>query len=261
MRLTFYTPIAYDYKFSFATILSYYDIADEIILAIDKDRISWSRKKYEFDSKVFFQKIEIIDVDKKIRIFEENFHIYDEPIKNDTFERNCITTICKKENYIVGIDSDEVLLNQKEFFDWMCLENPNVDISCHWYCVYKKFKEKLLITLPNETAAIGTNLRNSFQKCRCTKLKNYLPILSPLKVLHFSWGRTRKEIEQKLLNWGHSQDFDVKKFLETWESVNLENYKEKINLHPLRIRNWWKTLELVELKYFGLSEVLLKEII
>jgi len=260
MNLSFYTPIAYDYRYSFATVLSYYEIADEIILAIDKDRISWSRHLYDFNSDIFFEKINSIDIDKKIKIFEENFHIYEKPIKNDTYERNLISDVCKKGNYIIGIDSDEILLNPKEFIDWINFSKPEIDISCHWLCVYKTFKDRLLITLPNETAIIGTNLRNSYKKCRTTN-SSLTSILSPLKVLHFSWGRKRNEIEQKLFNWGHSEDFDTKSFLNIWDSVNLNNYKTKINLHPLKIKNWWKSLELVELEYFKLNENLLKEII
>ena len=37
--LTFITPLAYDYAYSYATIEAYYGIADEIILGVDKDRI------------------------------------------------------------------------------------------------------------------------------------------------------------------------------------------------------------------------------
>jgi hypothetical protein len=256
MKLSFYTPIAYDYKYAFASILSYYQIADEIILAIDKEHISWANKKYAFDTEYFLSRLQKIDIDQKITLFEENFHLY-EPLKNDTYERNRISMICKKDNYIVGIDSDEILLNSQEFYEWMNTNNPQEDICCHWFSVYKAFGDKYLITLPNETTVIGTNLRNTFRKCRFTLLKN---VLTPLKVLHFSWGRKRNEIEQKLLNWSHTQDFDTQKYLETWDSVNLSNYETKVNLHPLNLKQWWQKLELVELESFGLSEQLLKEV-
>lgn len=256
MKLSFYTPIAYDYKYAIISILSYYQIADEIILAIDKDRISWANKKYEFDNEFFLNKLQIIDVDQKITLFQDNFHLY-EPLKNDTYERNKISIVCKKDNYIVGIDSDEILLNPQEFYEWMIVNNPKEDICCHWFSVYKTFEDKCLITLPHETTVIGTNLRDKFRKCRFTLFKN---IITPLKVLHFSWGRKRNEIEQKLLNWSHTYDFDTQKYLKIWDGVNLDNYKEKINLHPLNLKQWWQKLELVELNNFGLSEELLKEI-
>jgi hypothetical protein len=256
MKLSFYTPIAYDYKYVFASLMSYYSIADEIILAIDKDRISWAKNKYEFDFKLFNDRINEIDKEHKIRIYEDNFHQLS-PIENDTYERNQITLICKKDNYIVGIDSDEILLNPTEFLDWMNSNSPKEDVCCHWFSVYKAFENKYLVTLPYETTVIGTNLRNTFRKCRFTLLKN---VQSPLKVLHFSWGRKREEIVQKLYNWSHTNDFRIQEYLKIWDSVTLENYKEKTNLHPLGIKKWWQSLELVTLESFSMPHELLQEI-
>ena len=250
MKLSFYTPIAYDYKYSIASIISYYDIADEIILGIDKDRISWSNKKYDFDNNDFFQQIKKIDIDKKIKLIEDNFHLYSEPIKNDTYERNYISKICKKGNYIIGIDSDEILLNPNEFKIWFEKNKIEYDISCNWLTVYKIFDKKCLITQPDEITIIGTKLVDSFKKSRFT-FRKY--IYSPLSILHFSWGRKRKDIEQKLLNWSHSKDFDIQKHLEIWDCITLDNYKEKTNLHPLNIQQWWKSLKLLCLDDFNLS--------
>jgi hypothetical protein len=246
MKLSFYTPVAYDYNFSISSIKSYYDIADEIILGIDKDRISWTGRTYKIDD-TFFKDIESIDVNKKIKIIEDNFHIFSEPMKNDTHERNVLSTKCNESNYIIAIDCDEVLLNTLEFKQWMDNNaNTDKDIGCLWLSVYKVFGDNYLITLPHETTIIGTNLRNSYKKARLTLHKF---VLSPLKILHFSWGRSRSEIEQKLLNWSHANDFNTKKYLEeVWDNVNLENYKQKRYLHPLakEVKNWWVKLDLIK---------------
>ena len=226
MDLSFYTPIAYDWKYAVKSVASYYDIADEIILAIDKDRISWSN--YRYDEVVNFSKF--CDPNKKIKIVEENFHRYSSPVENDTYERNFISSLCKKDNHIIAIDSDEILVNAAEFKAWMNNTNPDFDISCTWTTVYKLFDQKVLVTKPNETAVIGTNLRNSYRKCRITNNKC---VLSPLQILHYSWGRTREEVVQKLKNWTHSNDFDVDEYMKIWDSVTLDNYKSMKYLHPL----------------------------
>jgi len=255
MKYSFYTPIAYDYKFSYATILSYYDIADEIILAIDRDRISWAGKKYEFNNEEFFSKIEQIDKQKKIIILEDNFH-ENSPIENDTQERNFISKKCSGD-YIIGIDSDEVLLNPKEFLAWLNSQDDfKSDIECTWYTVYKSYGKKLLITQPEETTVIGTNLKGYFQKCRFTS-KNSLVIprkLSPLKVLHFSWGRSKDDFVQKLKNWSHTNDFDIERYIKIWDSVNLKNYIHKKDLHPLALKEHWKSLRLVDVEFFNISD-------
>lgn len=245
MKLSFYTPIAYDYQYAFSSILSYYDIADEIILAIDKDRISWANKPYTFDNDVFWSWIKNNDRCHKIKVVEDNFHCKSNPTENDTYERNYISSLCT--GYIIGIDSDEILLNPIEFKRWLIEKQPTEDVTCTWFSVYKSFGDKLLITLPNEEAGLGTALKNKYYKCRCTKNPH---ILSPLKVLHFSWGRTRDEIIQKLNNWTHTYDFNIEKHLQVWDSVTLENYKEKTNLHPLGLKQWWKSLECVDLNHF-----------
>lgn len=243
MNLSFYTPIAYDYEYALDSIKSYYKIANEIILAIDEDLISWSNKKFDISSE-FFDKIKILDIDKKITIIFSNFHKFQEPLRNDTFERNYISELCKKENYIIGIDSDEILLNAEEFRDWIQNFDISFDITCQWMTVYKKFNNSLLITSPLETAEIGTNLRSSCVKARITKNRTKL---SPLKVLHFSWGRTREQILQKLQNWSHSRDFDLNNYMKIWDYVTLENYKELKNFHPLKLKNVWQKLELMDL--------------
>lgn len=259
MKLSFYTPIAYDYKYAIASIMSYYDIADEIFLMLDEDKISWSNKKYELDNVDLDRKIHEIDVDKKIHLKMSNFHKLQHPIENETAERNYISQDCKKDNYIIGIDSDEVLLNPLEFANWLNqYSEAKFDISCTLLSIYKVFADKLLITLPHEDTRIGTNLVNCYKKCRLTS--NRLSVKSPLQILHFSWGRSRQEVVQKLSNWGHSKDFDILKYLEIWDSVTLDNYQEKVNLHPLKLKQWWQKLELLDLQSFNLSEKLREKI-
>lgn len=258
MKYSFYTPIAYDYKFAFASIISYYEIADEILLGIDADKISWSELKFDFNENEFKETIKNIDKDKKVKYIEDNFHSNKSPIYNDTFERNFISKLCKKDNYIIGIDSDEILLNPKEFKEWLTqLKNVNLDIVALLFSVYKSFNEKLLITEPEEYSCIGTNLKDKYFKCRITGNKR---IRSPLKILHYSWGRTENEILQKLKNWGHSKEFNITKYMNTWKLITLDNYSEFKNLHPLRLTQWWKSLKLMDLKDFNLSEILLEEI-
>ena len=253
MNLSFYTPISYDYKYSLPTILSYYKIADEILLAIDKDRISWSKNKFAFDE-CFFDEIKKIDVENKISIVEGDFHSLDSPIQNDTNERNFITTVCKKDNFIVGIDSDEVLLNPNEFLEWLNVSNPHFsDVSCMMSSVYKAFGKTLLVNYPKESVVIGTKSTNCYKICRNTKNAS---LMSPLKILHFSWGRTRQDILQKLSNFGHSKDFNIDDYMKIWDNVTLENYALKKELHPLLKcrKHIWLSLEAVNLDDFKLEE-------
>jgi len=242
--------------------MSFYDIADEILLGIDEDRISWAGKKYEFDNDFFMDRIKTIDKDRKIKIVEDNFHKY-HPLKNDTEERNTLSKHAKKENYLIGIDSDEILLNPDEFGNWLKNQN-NVksDMICTWHSVFKFFGDKMLVTIPNEQTIIGTNLKGYFKKCRMTSNNSrlFLPILSPLKMLHFSWGRSRKEIKQKLENWSHTDDFNHDHYMRIWDDANLKNYKNYHDFHPLGIKTAWNSLELIDLSTFELDNAIMNEI-
>jgi len=261
MNLSFYTPIAYDYKYAIATILSYYKIADEIILGIDEDNISWSHMKYNFDEADFNARIVKIDTEKKIKIVKSNFHDAPLPMTNDTNERNYLTHFCKRGNFIIGIDSDEVLLNPDTFKIWMNTMQPTADIKCKLFTVYKNFGDKLLNVEPDEMTTIGTTKVHCYTMCRNTDTKiKTLTINSPLEILHFSWARNEQEMWQKLKNWGHSADFDINKYFLLWKSATLENYKTMTMLHPLGMKANWTHLSLIDLSKYNLSEELLKEI-
>jgi hypothetical protein len=231
--------------------LSYYKIADEILLGIDNERVSWSKNKYEFDEN-FFDVIKEIDVDKKIKIIDGDFHSLNSPIENDTKERNYISNFCKKDNYVIGIDSDEIITNAEYFQNWFNNTKPELDIICIMSSVYKVIDNKILVNQPCERAQIGTKLKNRYKLCRMTGNKS---IESPLNILHFSWGRTRREILQKLENFGHSKDFNINEYMKIWDSVNLENFMLKKNLHPLKsCKNQWVTLKAFDINNIKLDK-------
>jgi len=281
MKFCFYTPIAYDYKYAYPSIMSYYDIADWIVLAIDKDRISWNNQKYDFNFHDFLKKIKSIDKDKKISIFEGDFHKFKTPIDNDTDERNLISKYIEnnlpdydKNWYMIGIDSDEVLLNPKEFRIWLdensyALNDEEMkmhpvnrrrhsNVHALWYSVYKSYGDKVLVTLPHEWAMIGTKIVNSYRKCRYTSPAHELR--SPLKILHYSWGRSRDEVLQKIRNWSHSSQFNIDNYFRVWDNVSLNNYSKLRNFHPLNVQGAWERLKLMELNQFNLSKKILDEL-
>ena len=70
------------------SIEKYYDYVDEIVLGIDKDRVTWSKNKFSIDEPALWSELSNLDGDNKISIIEENFHESDVPIENDNFERN-----------------------------------------------------------------------------------------------------------------------------------------------------------------------------
>ena len=80
--------VSYDAEYLPASIKTYYEYVDEIILGLDKNRITWSKNKFTFDEAKLWQELSTIDGDGKITVVEEDFVKSDRPIENDNYERN-----------------------------------------------------------------------------------------------------------------------------------------------------------------------------
>ena len=230
------TPTAYDFRYSYESIKNYYDIADEIFIGIDKDRISWAGNKFDFDMAEFQSFINDIDTDKKIKIIQENFHQHPIPVQNDTAEKNHLSSLCKNGNWILQIESDEYMFNKEEFMKWLPNADPNYGIKAQWVTVYKSFGDKILVA--NDSGgqvAVGTKLKSQYYQCRDVRQEAHM---SPLKLLHYSWGRTRHELSTKFKNWGHAGSFDAEKYLDMWDKITLDNYMNFKDLHPIDPHGW-----------------------
>jgi hypothetical protein len=234
--LSFVTLLAYDWKFAFAAIRSYYPIADEIILGLDADRISWSKKPFPFDDAAVGDLIAKIDKDKKIRVIEGNFHSHDVAMENDTTERQQLGAACRAGNWVVQIDADEILLNPLEFKQYMDSAPEDICIWGVWLPVYKVIGKKALIVggVP-ERAPVATRAPHQYRFARITG-QPYA--LSPLQMLHLAFCRTEEELVQKLTNWSHSHQVDVEKNVSVWRATNLENYHELKDFHPFHGPLW-----------------------
>ena len=81
-------PIAYDYRYSYRSLERVYDIADEVVLGLDRDLISWSGKQFAFDLTEFQATIAAIDRRKIVRLVQDDFHAAPSPMGNDVGERN-----------------------------------------------------------------------------------------------------------------------------------------------------------------------------
>lgn len=235
--LSFITLLAYDYRYSYAAIRSYYDLADEIILGLDVDRLTFMKQPFAIDMNEMRAFITDVDRQKKIRIFEANFHAADTAMANDLIERSLLSQQVAPGNWVVQIDADEILLNGSEFKSWLLQNDPaEHNVYARWISVFKVFGDQvLLIDPPGEAAPVATMLRGQYT---CGRVTDQQPVMSPLRMLHFSWGRTPQQLLQKLQNWGHTQDFDTRPFFDFWNSVTLQNFTAASNFHPLHGPTW-----------------------
>lgn len=229
-------PVAYDYHYAPAAIRSIYSIADEIVIGVDRDRLTWSGKPFELDLEAFKAAVASFDVRGIVRIIEDDFHPEDHPMKNEVRERNLLSAQCQRGNWLVQLDADERALNPRDFRDFLARQDGATDVAAEFVTVFKVIGKKCLVTArPWEWCPLATTVVGGYKNGRNTGRPL---VLSGLKLLHFSWGRTRAELVQKVTNWGHARDFDTGKFLEFWDGVDLTNYTQWKNFHPLHGPLW-----------------------
>jgi glycosyltransferase involved in cell wall biosynthesis len=243
--LSFVTLLAYDYRYAFTAIRSYYEIADEIVLGVDRERMTWAGNSFVIDMAEVERELAAIDVGKKVRIVEGEIHSAGDAMANDTGERNALSLECAEGNWVVQIDADEILINPAEFRKWILEKEPTVGVMARWITVFKLFEKQALVIHPaSEWTTVATRLRGAYVLARSTAEER---VESPLRLLHFRWGRSPAELREKFANWSHRGDFDVEAYYRFWESVTLENYQGVKDFHPLH--GWmWKGLKTAELR-------------
>ena len=235
--------ISYDAN-SFLTksIERYYPYVDEIILGIDKDRITWSGNEFSFDEASLWKELSRIDGDSKITIVEEDFHQSEVAIENDNYERNFLKGECSND-WIFSFDADEWLINAKDFFYNFCplveRYRHTKDICMTWAAPYKVVQdgeESVTLCIAEndgspffgENQGMATSKDSTFTYARWTdkSASGENRIMSPLIALHWSLCRPDDELHEKIHNIGHSDIVEDDPFYKIWTQVDLSNYHE-----------------------------------
>lgn len=228
--------VSYDAEYLPASIESYYQYVDEIILGVDKNRITWSGNTFTFAESELWEKLKAIDTKNKISVIEEDFCQSNIAIENDNYERNLLKSHCSND-WVISIDADEVLLNAKDYFYNYCplvaKYKTKVDICMTWATPYKIIGDQALV-IANED---GTPFFGENQGVMTSKDSTYVyarwtdksasganRLISPLVAIHWSLCRTEAALYEKINNIGHSDIVEKDPFFQIWKQVTLDNY-------------------------------------
>ena len=236
--------ISYDAEYLPASIKTYYNYVDEIVLGLDENRTSWSGNKFSFDEEGLFKELGAIDGDNKIEIIEDNFYVNPTNyIENDNYERNFLKSHCTHD-WIMSFDADEELINASEFFEKFCSiaekYYTSYDFAFTWFLPYKEFEEDYLVIanddgtfIRTEKQGFATHKNNTYTYARWTNVTQNQPnklILTPLGIKHWSLCRPQEKLHQKINNIGHANLTEQgDPFYEMWKKVTMENYHEMRN--------------------------------
>jgi hypothetical protein len=233
--------ISYDAAYLPKSIATYYNYVDEIVLGLDKDRITWSGNKFSFDEGNLWAQLKKIDINNKIVIVEEDFHKSAIAIENDNYERNYLKQQCSHD-IIFSFDADEQLLNAKDFFNSFYPIAHNYiatkDICMTWATPYKTIDDYTLLIANNddspffgENQGVVTHKNSIYVYARWTNKSaaGQNRVNSPLVALHWSLCRETKDLHEKIHNIGHSDIVEKDPFYQIWQQVTLENFSNLTN--------------------------------
>lgn len=243
--------ISYDAEYLPESIKTYYEYVDEIVLGLDENRITWSGNKFSFEEGNLWKQLKDIDYDSKIVVIEDNFHKSKVALENDNYERNFLKEKCSND-WIFSFDADEQLVNAKDFFlKYVPLAEKyarKVDLSFTWMLPYKEFEDCYLVIADEQgrwflgdTQGFVTHRNHQYTYCRWTNNKTH--VITPLAILHWSFCRTERSLNQKLQNFGHSDKTPTDPFFHNWKQITLENYHQLRNFKTSGFgNNQWSRL-------------------
>lgn len=251
--------VSYDYDMLLTSVKQVYKYASKIMIAIDKDRKTWSGILFVIPES-FFDELKEFDVDNKIEFYFDDFYLPElAPAQNETRERNMVLAKLGR-GWKIQLDVDEYVYDFKTIASFLNRYSfltllPKLTPIC--------FKGKLITlfrTLPDGFLYIENNEQFAFitNQSFNTDLRNNIKIrnfYTNIAVIHQSWARSDEEILFKIKNWGHRDDFDTLEYFNFWKNITSENYNCVKDFHPISPKKW---NELQFLNSLTIDEFILK---
>jgi hypothetical protein len=213
---------------------------------VEKIYVAWSEEPwlYNKNARKDFKNKSNLDVLKQSEFFDKIVLIRG---KWDTEEaqRNACVEAAKKDgmDYLLIHDADE-FYTYEDFGKIIqgISNNPGFDYyKTGWISFWKDFSNiiikgdgQYIIGYPE----IALNLKKDIKFQRCRRLTGSKYFILDALCYHASYVLTDDECWEKINTWGHSHQFNTKKwFDEKWKAWN-ENSR---NLHPITPSDWFKT--------------------
>jgi len=245
--------LSYDYKFIFNSLKQVYDFSDKIYICYDKDGKTWAGNDFTIPQHVF-DDLKNLDHSNKITFYSDTFYVEGmSTIDLDTRQRNMLAKQMGEGGWHLQIDSDEYPVDFEKLTSFLkkhkyLLNKPEktpVNFFVNFVTLFKQTEDGFFVISPyTEACFLITNVP-VYVNARLPKNEYYLRL--DFNNIHQSWARSTEEIHQKVNNWGHNNDFDTQHFLNRWDNLNVDNYTDFKNFHPLA-PDHWKELIFVKAK-------------
>ncbi|MEZ0184319.1 hypothetical protein AB9T89_18900 [Flavobacterium oncorhynchi] len=234
--------VSYDYDLLLTSIKQLYDDVDKIVLAIDNESKTWSGNIFKI-SDSFFEEVKLFDKKDKIQFYFDQFYLPDlTPTECESRERNMVLKKLGK-GWKIQLDVDEYIYDFKKIAKylkkyWYLNLFPKLTPICFQgklITLFRELPEGYLYIDNEEKFPFITNQTINTHTRGNNKIKNHF---SNIKVIHQSWARSEEQIHSKIKNWGHRDDFETEKYFQFWKHLDISNYKEFQNIHPIAPEVW-----------------------
>jgi len=237
MRINAYI-LAADPAWIEESVLSYYDIVDEILVSHDRNSRGWTGAPIAAQD--CLDRLRAIDRDKKMRFVAGDYSRPDfRPMENDTYQRQCALAEVGDADWVLQIDTDEVLpnpaalvgmLRQAEALDISTVEWPMrvlfhtlkngqyLEVCAADFSDCFEYPGPIAVrpgvTFVDARRTSGPFLRpvvagdlQSLQVRRSPEPNEHRVELHNNKdaILHRSWARSAASVHSKIASWGHNE--------------------------------------------------------
>lgn len=246
MRLKAYV-LAGDPAWLEASVLSYYDLVEEIVVSYDQDGLAWTGLPLPMEENL--RRLKAIDRGGKMRYVPGHFARLDHhPMHNETYQRQCaIEAIGDTCDWVLQLDTDEVLASPEVFLN--CLRQADeagdfgLNYPARWLFVHTR--GRVYLEACDRGWRLGGHYPGPVAVRAGTRLVNARRVAEPLfhvdyawnprrgfatihnlstkavirpaeAIFHFSWVRSNRHMEHKTKAWGHSADRDWSHEVARW---------------------------------------------
>ncbi len=260
MRLRAYV-LAADPAWLEASIQSYYDIVEKIVVSYDRNKLGWTGRALPIDECI--DRARSIDKDKKLELAPGDFAILSNaPMENETLQRRDALARSGDADWVLQLDTDEVVTQPASLYRRLaalpastrCVRWPMrslfqraADGRYLQVCSPSggHVEEHFSIAVRPGTALVEARTTfeetaqfRSWSLSRDTLFNPNSRLARSETMLHFSWVRSQEQMMRKLQSWGHSRDFDTDRYYrEVWLRAATE-WRSLRDFHPLTPPSW-----------------------
>jgi hypothetical protein len=274
MRIAAYI-LAADPAWIEASVLSYYDHVDRIVVSFDENRTSWTGTPLGVDE--CLARLRAIDRDSKMEYCPGHYARLDhKPMDNETYQRQCALKVAGQDaDWVLQLDTDEILPDGAGFVRRLREEIPVESDAVDWpmRTFFQKTKEGKFLEVASLTrrqvsaypgpVAVrpravlaharqieGKRWRYDIRTCDTDPAAGTRPVHGVIPqddaIIHLSWVRSDQEIEDKLRSWGHNGGFDWRRYMNHVWRVAPRRWRFTFRFHPFEPA-WWPALRSVDL--------------